>query len=67
MYFAISLFLASSILIFLGMHLKMIEVNDSRLGKIANYGTGPFLLKIIFHAKRERELTTKFAIARNCC
>ena len=35
------------------------------LGEVANFGTNYFLLKIIFLAKREREFTIKFAIARN--
>jgi hypothetical protein len=34
-----------------------------RLASVANFGTDYFLLKIIFLAKREREFTTKFAIA----
>ena len=35
------------------------------LGEVANFGANYFLLKIIFLAKREREFTIKFAIARN--
>jgi len=38
-----------------------------RLASVANFGTDYFLLKIIFLAKREREFTTKFAIAPNVC
>ena len=34
------------------------------LGEVAKFGTNYFLLKIKILAKRERELTTKFAIAR---
>jgi hypothetical protein len=34
---------------------------------VANFVTDYFLLKIIFLAKREREVTTKFAIACNRC
>ena len=41
--------------------------NVPALGEVANYGTDYFLLKIKFLAKRECELTTKFAIARNGC
>ena len=37
------------------------------LGEVANFGTDYFLLKLIFLAKREREFTTKFAIAPNVC
>jgi hypothetical protein len=37
------------------------------LGEVAKFGTDYFLLKIKILAKRERELTTKFAIARNGC
>ena len=37
------------------------------LGEVANFGTDYFLLKIKFLAKREREFTTKFAIAPNVC
>jgi hypothetical protein len=36
-----------------------------RLGEVANFGTYYFLAKIKFLTKRERELATKFAIARN--
>ena len=38
-----------------------------RLASVANFGTDYFLLKIKFLAKREREFTTKFAIAPNVC
>ena len=38
-----------------------------RLASVASFGTDYFLLKIIFLAKREREFTTKFAIAPNVC
>ena len=38
-----------------------------RFSSVANFGTNYFLLKIKILAKRERELTTKFAIARNGC
>ena len=38
-----------------------------RLASVANYGTDYFLSKIKFLAKREREFTTKFAIAPNVC
>jgi hypothetical protein len=41
--------------------------NVSPLHEVANFGTNYFLLKIKILAKRERELTTKFAIARNGC
>jgi hypothetical protein len=41
--------------------------NVPALGEVANFGTDYFLLKIIFLAKRKRELTTKFAIAPNVC
>ena len=41
--------------------------NVPTLGAVANFGTDYFLLKIIFLAKREREFTTKFAIAPNVC
>jgi hypothetical protein len=37
------------------------------LGEVANFGTNYFPLKIKILAKRKRELTTKFAIARNGC
>jgi len=37
------------------------------LASVANFGTNYFLLKIKILAKRKRELTTKFAIARNGC
>ncbi len=37
------------------------------LQEVANFGTDYFLLKIKILAKRKRELTTKFAIARNGC
>ena len=38
-----------------------------RFSSVANFGTFYFLLKIKILAKRKRELTTKFAIARNGC
>ncbi len=38
-----------------------------RFSSVANFGTDYFLLKIKILAKRERALTTKFAIARNGC
>jgi hypothetical protein len=38
-----------------------------RFSSVAKFGTFYFLLKIKILAKRERELTTKFAIARNGC
>ena len=38
-----------------------------RFSSVAKFGTLYFLLKIKILAKRERELTTKFAIARNGC
>ena len=38
-----------------------------RFSSVANFGTFYFPLKIKILAKRERELTTKFAIARNGC
>jgi len=37
------------------------------LGEVASDGTAYLLLKIKILAKREREFTTKFAIARNGC
>jgi hypothetical protein len=46
MYFGISPFLASSILIVLGMHPEILEVNVLELGEVANFGTDYFLLKI---------------------
>ena len=52
--------------IFIGV-LFIIAHNVSRLQEVANFGTNYFLLKIIFLAKRERELTTKFAISCNRC
>jgi len=44
-----------------------VAVNVAALGEVANFGTDYFLLKIKILAKRKRELTTKFAIARNGC
>ena len=44
-----------------------LSANVPALGEVANFGTDYFLLKIKILAKRERELTTKFAIARNGC
>ena len=41
--------------------------NVPALGEVANFGTDYFLLNYKFLAKREREFTTKFAIARNGC
>ena len=38
-----------------------------RLKSVAKFGTSYFLIKIKILAKRKRELTTKFAIARNGC
>jgi len=38
-----------------------------RFSSVAKFGTNYFLLKIKILAKRKRELTTKFAIARNGC
>ena len=38
-----------------------------RFATVAKFGTDYFPLKIKILAKRERELTTKFAIARNGC
>ena len=37
------------------------------LVEVENFGSDYFLLKIKILAKRERESTTKFAIARNGC
>ncbi len=42
-------------------------VTFRRFSSVANFGTNYFPLKIKILAKRERELTTKFAIARNGC
>jgi len=44
---------------------EVIKYNVPPLPAVANCGTNYFLLKIKILAKRERELTTKFAIARN--
>ena len=44
-----------------------ITTNVPRLQEVANFGTNYFLLKIKILAKRKREFTTKFAIARNRC
>jgi hypothetical protein len=44
-----------------------ITANVPALGEVANFGTVYFQLKIKILAKRERELNTKFAIARNGC
>ena len=41
--------------------------NVPALGKVANFGTDYFLLKIKFLAKCKREFTTKFAILPNAC
>ena len=38
-----------------------------RFSSVAKFGAFYFLLKIKILAKRERELTTKFAIASNGC
>jgi hypothetical protein len=46
---------------------QIIKANGLALGAVADFGTDYFLLKIIFLAKREREFTTKFAIAPNVC
>ena len=43
----------------------MVTDNVPALGEVANFGTDYFLLKIKFLAKREREFTTKYAIAQN--
>ena len=44
-----------------------LSYNVPRLQEVANFGTNYFLLKIKILAKRERELTTKFAISCNRC
>jgi hypothetical protein len=44
-----------------------LPITFRRFSSVANFGTFYFLLKIKILAKRERELTTKFAIARNGC
>jgi len=44
-----------------------LTANVPRLQEVANFGTNYFLLKIKILAKREHELTTKFAISCNRC
>lgn len=57
-----------SILYFLIVQLsELLLLTSRRFSSVANFGTNYFLLKIKILAKRERELTTKFAIARNGC
>ena len=46
---------------------RVLPTTFPRLASVANFGTAYFLLKIKFLAKREREFTTKFAIAPNVC
>jgi len=41
--------------------------NVPALGEVASFGTDYILLKIKLLAKRKRELTAKFAIAKNGC
>ena len=45
----------------------MLHLTCRRFSSVAKFGTNYFLLKIKILAKRKRELTTKFAIARNRC
>jgi hypothetical protein len=44
-----------------------LTANVPPLHAVAKFGTNYFLLKIKILAKRERELATKFAIAKNGC
>ena len=44
-----------------------LPITFRRFSSVAKCGTNYFLLKIEILAKCERELTTKFAIARNGC
>ena len=52
---------------FLCAILVVLLVTFRRFSSVAKFGTFYFLLKIKILAKRKREFTTKFAIARNRC
>ena len=65
--FSVSISASFNVNFFLRKIFEKLAYNVPRLQEVANFGTNYFLLKIKILAKRERELTTKFAISCNRC